>query len=158
MHSKTLILMRHALTESHCFSGIDADRALTEKGQDDAAAMGAKIFSHYTPEVIYVSSATRTQQSIEKSAHLTSVEPVTTESLYLASAGDLLEIINQLPDTANTALFVGHNPGLYLITQHLTGKALTDFPPASVAILRFDIEHWASVIPAGAELHAFWTV
>ena len=71
--------------------------------------------------------------------------------------------MREADDAHATLLLVGHNPGLEDLVLLLVPDAavgLRDaveekYPTASVAVLRFDVDHWADVRENGAELVSF---
>ena len=61
---RKLILMRHAKAEAKAASGDDFDRALAERGRQDAALMGRVLAeAGLTPDLALVSAAERTRQT-----------------------------------------------------------------------------------------------
>ena len=150
-----LTLMRHAKTESFSESGSDYNRELTSKGLGDATKMASKLGSHPSmPQQIHCSSAMRTKQTwqhILPAWNNISPHYVDNESLYLASAGALLNHINGLKDTSS-AMFLGHNPGLHDLVQILSGSPIPQFSPSTCAILRSEHANWEDVTPESMEL------
>jgi len=65
------------------------------------------------PDVVLVSSARRTLQTLEAISPFPDsplVEPM--DDLYLASWPRLLDLLRQAPETARSVMLIGHNPGL----------------------------------------------
>ena len=163
---KTLTLLRHAKSGWDDPVARDFDRPLNPKGQRAAAMMGRYMraegleFDH-----VAASPAARV---VETLAHLGAgyggdLAPAWDQRLYLASAGSLLDIVHELPDAADAVLLTGHNPGLeelvlLLIPEDgakLRGDVEAKFPTASLAVIRFDADHWADVRPASGTLVRF---
>ncbi len=144
------------MTEPYSENGEDFSRSLVAKGFEDAAKMGKKIVAAgFVPEAIYCSTAKRTQQTLEMALpHLgVSTANVThTDDLYLASEGDILAFINELPDTIQKIMIVGHNPGLHQIVQTLSGNMLMSFSPATCAVLAGGHPNWQTVTPDSMKL------
>lgn len=74
------------------------------------------------PDVVLVSSARRTLQTMEalepwEDSPL--VEPM--DTLYLASARQLLEVLRGVAETARSVLLLAHNPGLHDLALLLIG-------------------------------------
>ena len=82
-------------------------------------------------------------------------------ALYAASGGTLLERVRALPDEAEEAMLVGHNPGLgdllLLLAQpgELRERAEAKVPTGALATLEADVERWAEIEPGGARLVSF---
>jgi len=82
-------------------------------------------------------------------------------ALYAASAETLLERVRALPDEAEEAMLVGHNPGLadllLLLAEpsKLRERAEAKVPTGALATLEADIEHWADLEPGNARVVSF---
>lgn len=120
-----LILLRHAKAVRGGPELSDHDRPLTPEGRKAAAAMGAAMRRDgLTPDVVLVSSSLRTLETLE------ALEPwddrpniETVPGLYMASQGQIREILRELPETVRSALVIGHNPGIHELAQLLAGEA-----------------------------------
>ncbi len=150
---KTLTLLRHAKSGWDDPALSDHDRPLNAKGARAATAMGAHVrqmglkFDH-----LAASSARRVVETLDHFQRgYGALPPVQHDrTLYLASAGTLLDTIRALPATADRALLVGHNPGLEDLvlllsaeSNPLRGAVEEKFPTASVAVLELDGD-WTS--------------
>ena len=92
-----IYLLRHAKTELIGADQSDFDRALTERGVRDAAAMGAHIKTlNSAPELVLCSTANRTRQTLEHMALNLPTQLIS--SLYLASTGEMLGAIQDVDD------------------------------------------------------------
>lgn len=162
---KTLLVLRHAKSGWDDPVARDFDRPLNPKGQRAAVAMGRYLhgqglrFDH-----AIASPAARVKETLAQVAHGygAAIDPVWDQKLYLASLGTLLDAIEALPDTAETVLLSGHNPGLeeLVLDRARAPGPLRDaveekFPTATLAELRFDIAHWRDASRAEAELVRF---
>ena len=156
--SKTLFILRHAQTESFSESGQDFDRALTLQGMEDAQKLRQLFVEKgWSPQKIYCSSAMRTRQTWQELG-LSQVEPLFRDSIYLASCGDLMAELNQLPDEVESLLLIGHNPGLHQLVQALSGNVLAGFSPASLAVLSGEWVSWQNLEPGTMRLQELVTV
>jgi phosphohistidine phosphatase len=110
---RRLLLLRHGKADRHSAGG-DRERPLTRRGEEDARNAGAFIRDlGATPDLAVASNARRAKQTLERAleafpAHVTHVIENT---IYLASADHLIDVLRQTPDRAHTLLAVGHNPG-----------------------------------------------
>jgi phosphohistidine phosphatase len=121
-----LILLRHAKANPETIGGSDHDRPLTEAGKQAALRIGqAMLKAGLAPDVVLVSAALRTQQTLEalENAWLWEERPNidTLPALYMASANQIRDLLAGLPETVRSALVIGHNPGLQDFAQRLAG-------------------------------------
>ena len=147
---RRLILLRHAKTEAMAASGDDFDRALTPRGQADAARMGQLLKDEgFTPDLALVSAGVRARQTWElvKGA-FGEVETEVLPALYLASAERLRELIEAREGRAKTLLVVAHNPGIHDLALRLLregsasasqiARVQNGFPTATAAVFEID--------------------
>lgn len=78
-----------------------------------------------SPDVVLVSSARRTLQTLELIRPAleagTLIEPM--DALYLAPWASLLGLVREAPETARSVMLIGHNPGLHDLAMALVGAA-----------------------------------
>ncbi|HYF09237.1 MAG TPA: histidine phosphatase family protein, partial [Acetobacteraceae bacterium] len=112
---RQLLLMRHAKSAWDDPALADHARPLNARGRRAAAAMAAAMHDlGLAPDVILVSSARRTLQTLEAMAPLPDSPIVTPmDDIYLAPWERLLSLLRSVPETARSVLLVGHNPGLH---------------------------------------------
>lgn len=141
---KYLGLLRHAKSSWRDSSLADHDRPLNSRGLRAAPRMGEWLAGQpWLPEVVVCSTAARTVQTWELVSELWPDTPDADfrADLYHASADELLAQIQNLPDVATNALFVGHNPGLENLLARWVNY--TDkFPTAAFALLELPISSW----------------
>ena len=111
---KRLILLRHAKTEPWHEGIDDHGRALTERGQDDAARVAEALrTAGFLPDRALVSTARRARETWSVAASILSDATMDlADDLYLASP-DMIEDVIARGGAADTLIVVGHNPGLY---------------------------------------------
>lgn len=153
---KTLLILRHAKTQPDAPAG-DHARALTERGHRDAATIAAHIRALIgTPDAIATSNATRAQQtaSIVADAVGFPSSPAEDSRIYNASLGSLVDVVRDLPDTASSAVIIGHNPGFETLASALshTPDMPVRLPTAGLAVLDFDAPSWSNVEPGTGQL------
>ncbi len=120
-----LILLRHAKAVRGTAEVPDHERALTPDGRRTAAAMGAAMRGlGLMPDVILVSSALRTQETLDALEPWEQDRPniETIPGLYMASHLQIRDLLRELPETVRCVLVIGHNPGIHDLAQHLAGK------------------------------------
>ena len=111
-------------------------------------------------DAIVSSPARRTRETLD----LMRLAPAATwlEPLYHATAERLLEAVRDLPESAASALVVGHNPGLQQLVLALAGSEAgglrstveAKFPTGALAIIACDIAAWRDIRPRCGELAA----
>ena len=117
-----LLLLRHARSSPDDGILPDRDRPLDQRCHRDIAAMRYAMRQlGLAPDLILVSSATRTRQS------LSALEPwddtpliETLDELYLANEAKLLAVLHGVTDTVRSVLLIGHNPGMHELALALT--------------------------------------
>ena len=158
---KTLLILRHAKTEKEAPKG-DRERALTERGEKDAAFIAARVAElPGCPQSIVASGAKRARQTADiVASNIGFTTSITIEDdIYAADVDTLLEVIRRFPNTLNCVLLVGHNPGLEALGVTLTGMADPDFhlPTAGLLHIELDIEEWHGVQPGVGHIVGFYT-
>lgn len=155
---KRLFLLRHAKTEqANKDTPADSDRRLTEGGRNEALRVGrAMREKDYLPDLILCSPSMRTRQTLDlaRAEFGGDARIEFMDALYAASAGRLLQIIRDLPDSAERPLLVGHNPGFEecaallakknggSVTQAHSHETAEKFPTSALAVFELDICHW----------------
>ncbi len=120
-----------------------------------------------TPDVILVSSARRTQETLGL------LEPWDDtplrddlDSLYLATPETLLDVLHGVQDTARSVMLVGHNPGLHELAIDLAGGSeihqepmralMRGFPSGALAEFSVAVP-WSQLSSGGGRLVRFIT-
>jgi phosphohistidine phosphatase len=163
---RRLLLLRHAKAEPGTAEQEDHDRALTERGLADAAAMARYLRKeNYLPARILCSTSTRTRQTV---APLLAAAPVEyLDTLYLAPPGRIMALAQAAADSDTVLMLVGHNPGLEQAAallarepvrpkeQHRLDVMEEKFPTAALAVLDFNIANWKRLSPGDGKLVDF---
>ena len=156
---KTLYLLRHAKSSWSFDELSDQERPLNDRGRDDAPAMGQALAKRrICPDLIVSSPAVRAMSTAVLVAREMQYphEKITVESgIYGADADDLLTIIKDLPDTANSVLLVGHNPTITETANALSPSSINEMPTAAVVCLHFACEQWSEVSKVNAEFYFY---
>ena len=123
---RQLLLLRHAKSSWDDPGLSDHARPLNARGRRAAAAVaGAMRDLGLQPDLVLVSSARRTLQTLEALTPFDDnalIEPM--DALYLASASALLDGVRKVPETVRSVLVIGHNLGLHELALALTGDAV----------------------------------
>ena len=125
---RQLLLLRHAKSSWDDPKLPDHARPLNARGRQAAVAMRRAIRDlSLLPDVVLVSSARRTLQTLEALGPWDDtplIEPM--DALYLATAPGLLAVLNGVAETARSVMLIGHNPGLHELALLLAGEAGTE--------------------------------
>lgn len=120
---KRLTLFRHAKSSWGEPDLDDYDRPLNDRGISDAPMMSQRMLDeNLTPDLILCSSAKRTKQTVQFfiDIHTLNDDAVSFhDKLYLASAGTLLQYIQNTDESVNHLMVVAHNPGLETLGRQL---------------------------------------
>src|SRR6202012_4500433 len=109
---RRLILFRHAKAEPRAPGEDDFARALSERGREDAALVGAALArENLAPDYALISPARRTAEpwlcARDPSPR---IRAELNRTLYDAAPEDIREAIEAVADRADTLIVVGHNP------------------------------------------------
>jgi phosphohistidine phosphatase len=122
---RQLLLLRHAKSAWDDPRLPDHDRPLNPRGRMAAERVAATFRRlHLSPELVLVSTARRTMETLhalEPFGDSTLVDPL--DSLYLAPAERMLDLLRTTPETVRSVLLIGHNPGLHNLALTLIGAA-----------------------------------
>lgn len=162
---RRLLLLRHAKAEHDASTGRDRDRALSERGRDDARAMGSYIGAqNLGPSRVWLSPAVRVQQTWAAASPMLDHGTVETiEQIYGADSGELLDLLRGAPDDATALLVCGHNPTMHEVALMLVGdghhegrQALgANFPTCALCVIDFDVDEWSDIAVRAGRLDRF---
>ena len=160
---RRLHLLRHAKSSWDEDGLRDRDRPLAPRGRRAARRIASWARKHEVrPQLVVSSPAVRARETLQGVLPGLGKPEVWIETaLYAASAETLLERVHALPDEAEDAMLVGHNPGLgdllLLLAEpsELRERAEAKVPTGALATLEADIERWADLEPGGARVVSF---
>lgn len=162
---RRLILMRHAKAEP--FATTDHDRVLTERGRKDAADAGRHLAERsMLPDHALVSSAKRARETWAAVAEGAGSDlgPVFDDATYTGSPDVVMEALSAVPESAETVIFVGHNPTVAYLAHLLEdgegepeaqAQLLQGYPPGCLAVLEVEVP-WAELGPETGRLVDFY--
>ncbi len=157
---RQLLLLRHAKAVA---GSADLDRRLSPAGEAAVAVMRSAMRDlGLAPDLVLVSPSRRTLETLdglEPWEDTPLVEQL--DALYLATAPQILSIVNEVAETVRSVLLIGHNPGLEELARGLADGTGADwralerlaegFPTASLA--EFAVPGpWATLSPSAARL------
>jgi phosphohistidine phosphatase len=154
---KRLTLLRHAKSDWDDPVARDFDRPLNRRGEKAALLVGryaqakAMVFDH-----LVASPAARVMQTLDVffEGFGQTVETQWDRRIYLASPATLIDVIRDLPESIDSALMAGHNPGLEELildlvpddgASRLREDVEVKFPTASLAVIDLAVDRWSDV-------------
>ncbi len=165
---RQLLLLRHAKSSWDDPRLADHARPINARGRRAAGAMADAMRDlGLAPDVVLVSSARRTLQTLEAISPIEGspiVEPM--DALYLAAWPSLLDVLRGVRETARSVLLIGHNPGLHELAMALAGPAAmaaggpiaarlaAGYPTATLTEFSVALP-WRSLEPGGGRLLRF---
>jgi phosphohistidine phosphatase len=163
---KTIYMLRHAKSSWDDSSLPDHDRPLSDRGRAAAPRMGAYMDeAGYLPDLVLCSTSTRTRQTLDAVLSELGAEPAIEfqEELYLAGPGEMVDLVRSVPDTVESVLMVGHNPGTGMVAAALSGDGPPErihlmrakFPTAGLAIIELSVDRWKDVESGCGSLNEF---
>jgi phosphohistidine phosphatase len=146
---KRLIIVRHAKAEKSAPRGRDFDRPLAPRGEGDAAEMGRRLARRGAhPDAIVASPAARALQTaklIARELDFPWDEIRTEKPAYLAEPEALLDLVREVDERAESALLVGHNPGVSELAALLLRGFDQELPTGAVVAIDLPADTWAGV-------------
>jgi phosphohistidine phosphatase len=157
---KRLHLLRHAKSSWEDESLPDRERPLAPRGRRASKRMARHIAdAGLGIELIVCSPARRARETLDPLLGLMEPELRVEPRLYGAGVGELLELVRELPGEVDSALFVGHNPGLHEFADRLAEKSddrlARKYPTAALASFELDVDGWAESELGQGRLVAF---
>ncbi len=151
---KRIYFSRHAKSSWADLSLEDIERPLNKRGLRDAPLMADKLALRCDRIDIVISSPakrtmmTRTffEQAIPH--QLLMVEP----KIYEATRDEVLEVINDLDDTYQSALLFGHNPAFTYLYNHFSEKLLDNLPTSGLFGITSSAETWSAVDTTNSDI------
>ncbi len=156
---KSVLLVRHAKSSWKDTSLQDFERPLSNRGKEDAREAG-KILQEreLLPQLIVSSSAVRAKSTVEEITHSSNYtqDIIYLDTFYLAEPIIYVESLRLLDDHMERVMLVGHNPGMEIMLQILSGKVMA-LPTGAIACLSIPVNHWSELsLDSECELTEFW--
>ncbi len=159
--SKHIYLVRHAQALPAQAEG-DINRPLSPKGKDDALALGKVMLNNnYKPEIALCSPAKRTGQTLDLINESLKIEEIKQpQTLYSASAGDLLSELQKIDNEYDNIMIVAHNPGISQLASLLVGSGRASHiqrlkeghRPGRMVLIAYEGENWSDIQPHENEI------
>jgi len=144
---KTIFLLRHAKSSWENSDLSDFDRPLNQRGLETAPFMGEIIFKNqFQIDLIVSSPATRARQTaiLVKEAAKINGEIEYDDGIYEASPPRLVKVLSEIAEKYQSAMLVGHNPGMEGLVKFLAGE-IQPMPTAALAVINLKIDKWNEI-------------
>lgn len=156
---KILYLVRHAKSSWDFPNLTDFDRPLSARGERDAPKMGQRLADKsILPDLIISSPANRafaTSQVIAKKIGYSLDKIRTQQSIYHASEGTLLKVVQNTDDTVKSLMLFGHNPGFTDFANSLAIEDIYNIPTCGIVAIKFTTNNWTEVTFGSGQLEFF---
>lgn len=143
---KELTIVRHGKSEWDNSSISDVDRHLTEQGIKNAYTIAQRLLSkNIIPDLILTSTANRAMHTaciFSRVLKVSSLQITIDCNMYLTSPKTIVDIVNRIPDTVNSAMLFGHNPTFTELANMFLKNPIHNMPTTGMAWFQFDITSW----------------
>ena len=144
---RILYLLRHAKASSSHGSWTDFDRPLLDRGRKVAEQMGLFLASKKaTVSTLIVSPAVRSRETSEIFRQHAGLEvaPRFDPRIYDASLAKLVQVVSEIDDEKQSAMLVGHNPGMEEILAFVARES-RHMRSGAMAKIDLDCVSWKEV-------------
>jgi phosphohistidine phosphatase len=160
---KRLTILRHAKSSGDD-PVADFDRPLNARGRKAAVMVGEEMRRRGAKfDCVLASPARRVRETLDRvtEGYGELLDVHFDERIYLASEDHLLELVHRITDDVESAMIVGHNPGLHRLTLLLTRdegdlrhQIADKYPTGAAATVEFEADRWREVEPGNGKLSA----
>jgi phosphohistidine phosphatase len=156
---KTLYLIRHAKSDWSDSSLDDFKRPLNKRGEKNVLFMGERLaHTKLLPDLIVSSPAIRakmTAKEIAKQVGYRKDEIAYEDDLYQAEVDDIARVLKNITPSKNIVFLVGHNPGLTLFAEYISGYRIDNIPTCGIVCVQLKENNWQSIGKESAEFVSF---
>jgi len=146
---KKIFIVRHAKSSWADMSVTDKERKLNARGKKDAPRMAAWCKEHgYIPQLMISSTAVRarkTAAAFHKEMKLDNNQLLLTDTLYHAPAETYLENCYGLPESIESVMLFGHNPGITYLANEVHDEYIDNVPTCGVLVISTSASTWDQV-------------
>lgn len=150
-----LFIVRHAQTHSGQHYNSDKERELIPEGITQATQLGKYLNAlNYNVDLIISSDAVRAKTTalliaaeIKYPAHQIQFD----EKIYAGSLHEVLDLIQQTPESIEHILMIGHYPTIVEVNNYLSNTQKTIMETCELTLLNFDTQ-WSALLEGMGEL------
>ncbi|MBO7495844.1 MAG: histidine phosphatase family protein [Salinivirgaceae bacterium] len=148
--SKSIIIMRHALSENGGWLMPDADRHILPEGIRQTEEVARKMLdSGLVPDMVWTSHAQRaieTAQVVLETLNV-DVEQQILRILYGEEEESVIEAVCLCDNSTECLLVVAHNPLVSRLASRLSGSSVFGwFATSDLVWLEFDTDDWSKIM------------
>ncbi len=146
---KQVVIVRHAKAVPYGYEN-DFERDLTDRGENDADKLGKELKSRGVLADVIISSpakrALKTARIFAENLGFNIDWIQEKMDIYDGlTTSEFLQLIHELPESAETAFFFGHNPGFHYFVSNLLKNFIGDMPTCSTVVISFEVDSWQKV-------------
>lgn len=146
---KRVIIVRHAKAVPYGYDN-DFTRDLTDRGVNDAEKIGKELKRiGIIPDSMISSPANRALQTAHIFADNLGFDKnriIEIDNIYNGlTTSEFIGLIRELPESANTAFFFGHNPAFEYFANNLLEHFNGEMPTCSTVAIDFNVDSWRKV-------------
>lgn len=146
---KRVVIVRHGKAVPYGYDD-DFNRDLQPRGKSDAGLVSSELKSrNVTPDLMISSPAKRalkTARIFADNLDFSRADIREVPDIYDGlTTREFVELINELPEEAETVFFFGHNPGFYYFVSNLLKDFRNDMPTTSTVGIDFNVNNWEEV-------------
>ncbi len=146
---KRVIIVRHAKAVPYGYED-DFSRDLRDRGKNDAKLISTELQRRKIKADVIIASpakrALKTARIFAENIGFNKKDIVEREDIYRGlTTSEFVEMVQHLPETAGTAFFFGHNPGVYYFVSNLAEEFMGDMPTCSTVAIDFDVDSWQKI-------------
>jgi phosphohistidine phosphatase len=145
---KTLFLVRHAKSSWDEAALADIERPLNDRGKRDAPRMGRRLAKRDVKIDLLISSparrAIKTARVFARKLNYRRKDLVVDQRLYPGNVRGLQAILQNLGNTCDCVMLVGHHPALSNLAHRFSAE-IAHMPTCAVAEFTFKADKWQDV-------------
>ncbi len=143
---KTLYILRHGKSSWDHVGMSDYDRPLLKKGESRTQKVSKFLEkSKLIPDLIISSPAKRAKQTAKIIAKELNKPMVYDDNLYPGNSLSILDSVYSIDNEINSAMIVGHNPGLTTVVRELMDNDLDWLPTSGLAVGQWETDKWNEI-------------
>ena len=146
---RRLYIIRHGKSSWDDDMLDDIDRPLANRGLRNSEEMALRLKeAGLVPQLVFASPANRARSTaliMCRSWGLGEADLQIHDSLYMAYASEIRDVVSLAPDGITDLAIFGHNPSFTLFANKFLAEPLDNLPTAGVVVLSFDSENWSGL-------------
>ncbi|WP_167618302.1 SixA phosphatase family protein [Maribellus sediminis] len=146
---KRVVIVRHGKAVPYGYDD-DFSRDLQPRGKSDAGLVSSELKRRNVKPDLMISSpakrALKTARIFADNLDYQQADISEVPDIYDGlTTREFVELINNLPEEAETVFFFGHNPGFHYFATNLLKDFRNDMPTTSTVGIDFDVNNWKDI-------------